>query len=227
MGSNRFDSSPFDLGDDESYQRWKETKLDVIHNQLDDEICFVKDPFHLSDDEKNAILKLCFLKNYVIYQLLNPFSDDKSFIQTLGLQLGLEHLDNNLRADEDSVTSLEVRQQNGNQYILYTNRPLSWHCDGYYNTLDTQIHAIIMHCAQPSASGGENRLLDHELLYIRLRDANPDYIKALMVEDVMTIPANIEQSVELRAEQAGPVFSVEEKSGRLHMRYSARKKNIL
>jgi len=35
-----------------------------------------------------------------------------------------------------------------------------------------------------------------------------------------------EKGVEIRAEQTGPVFSVDPRSGRLHMRYSARKRNI-
>ena len=55
----------------------------------------------------------------------------------------MEKLDANLRSDEDSISSLEVREQNGNQYIPYTNKALSWHTDGYYNPLDKQIFGII------------------------------------------------------------------------------------
>ena len=42
----------------------------------------------------------------------------------------------------------------------------------------------------------------------------------------MTIPANIEQGVEIRAAESGPVFSVDPLTGNLHMRYSARTRNI-
>jgi hypothetical protein len=40
----------------------------------------------------------------------------------------------------------------------------------------------------------------------------------------MTIPPNVAEGAELRGEQTGPVFSVHE--GRLHMRYTARKRNV-
>ena len=42
----------------------------------------------------------------------------------------------------------------------------------------------------------------------------------------MTIPANVEDGKEIRDAVTGPVFSVDKESGRLHMRYSARKRNI-
>jgi len=151
---------------------------------------------------------------------------DKVLVHALGEQLGLLRLDTNLRADEDSITSLEVRAQSGNQYIPYTDKALSWHTDGYYNTPAQQVRGIIMHCVRPAASGGVNQLLDPELLYIRLRDENPAYIDALMHAEAMTIPANIQEGSELRAAQSGPVFSVEPGSGCLHLRYSARQRNI-
>jgi hypothetical protein len=68
--------------------------------------------------------------------------------------------------------------------------------------------------------------MDHEMLYLLLRDENPLYIKALMQTDVMTIPANIENGVEIRPEQTGPVFSIDELTGHLHMRYTARTRSI-
>ena len=65
------------------------------------------------------------------------------------------------------------------------------------------------------------------MMYIHLRDQNPAYISTLMKTDVLTIPANIENGVEIRGPQSGPVFSVDQQSGSLHMRYSARKRNII
>ena len=46
-----------------------------------------------------------------------------------------------------------------------------------------------------------------------------------MQKDVMTIPANYEEGVEIRAAQTGPVFSVDI-NGHLHMRYTARTRSI-
>lgn len=218
--------SEYNLNDETSYQDWKTAKLVSCPQTVDTIFVSINDPFSLKDAEKTALLTACNQNNYVIYQLLDEKYDDKALVHALGDQLGLRNLDSNLRADEDSVTSLEVREQSGNQYIPYTNKALSWHCDGYYNTLDKQIYAIVMHCVNPAQSGGENQLIDHELMYIKLRDENPAFIEALMQPDAMVIPANIEEGVEIRAEQTGPVFSVDARSGRLHMRYSARKCNI-
>jgi hypothetical protein len=68
-------------------------------------------------------------------------------------------------------------------------------------------------------------LLDHEIAYIHLRDANPDYIHALMDTQAMTIPPNNENGEQLRPARSGPVFSVLE-DGSLHMRYTARTRSI-
>lgn len=217
--------SPYNLDDDQQYQLWRRQKLEVFTAADGVAMVDIEDPYELSEDEKKTILNECDQNNCVIYQLVNKELSDKSLVHELGRQLGLERLDSNLRADEDSVSSIEVAEQSGNQYIPYTDRPISWHCDGYYNTLDYQVRGMVLHCVAPAESGGENQLIDHEILYIRLRDEDPALIQALMEPDVMTIPENIENGVELRAAQSGPVFSVDE-AGNLHMRYSARKRNI-
>jgi hypothetical protein len=48
-----------------------------------------------------------------------------------------------------------------------------------------------------------------------------------MQSDVMTIPANEESGTRIRGEQTGPVFSVDRDTGTLHMRYTARGRNII
>ena len=111
-------------------------------------------------------------------------------------------------------------------YIPYTNRPLNWHTDGYYNTAEQQVRGIVMHCAAEPASGGDNLFLDPEIAYIRLREADPDFIAALMQPDAMTIPANEVDDRVIRPEQSGPVFSVDTHGGALHMRYTARTRSI-
>jgi hypothetical protein len=77
---------------------------------------------------------------------------------------------------------------------------------------------------RPAAAGGENRLLDPEIAYILLRDADPRFVEALQAPDAMTVPANEEDPALERAAQAGPVFSFED--GALHMRYTARTRSI-
>jgi len=85
---------------------------------------------------------------------------------------------------------------------------------------------MVLHCVSPAAEGGENSLLDHEMAYILLRDANPEYIRALMTPDAMTIPANAEEGTETRPAVTGPVFSIDPVGGNLHMRYTARTRSI-
>jgi alpha-ketoglutarate-dependent taurine dioxygenase len=144
----------------------------------------------------------------------------------IGEQLGLTTLDVNYLADDDGITPLAVAESGTRAgYIPYTNRPIRWHTDGYYNPPEKRIRAMILHCVERAESGGENRLLDHELAYIALRDADPAHIRALMLPDAMTIPARSEEGDIARGDQTGPVFSVDA-DGCLHMRYTARTRSI-
>jgi hypothetical protein len=217
--------SPFNLNNNEAYQQWRCERIDSKKPTLSELLVRVADPYQLSVDEKAALIACCDKYNMAIYQLDDPAIQDKSLVHGLGKQLGMQRLDANLRADEDSVSSLQVREQQGNMYIPYTNKALSWHTDGYYNPLDKQIFGIIMHCVRPAIEGGVSSLLNPENVYIALRDENPSYIEALMHPDAMTIPANIEAGKVIREAQGGPVFMVKT-DGRLHMRFSARKRNI-
>ena len=218
--------SPFYLCDNTAYLRWREHKLKYRKPALDDLLVPVNDPCRLSDDESAAIIERCANYNMALYQLSDPGDQEKTLVHALGQQLGMQNLDANLCSDEDSVSSLQVRVQAGNQYIPYTNKALSWHTDGYYNHLDKQIFGIIMHCVAPAMDGGVNSLFDPDVMYIRLRDEDPAYIKALMHPEAMTIPDNIEDGKMIRKAQAGPVLLLRP-DGRLHMRFSARKRNII
>ncbi|MDX2457457.1 MAG: TauD/TfdA family dioxygenase [Gammaproteobacteria bacterium] len=227
MTNSHYTMQPFDLANESDYQHWRTLKLADYNAAADDLIVPVNDIAALTEKEHAAMLERCCKINMVVYEVTGTGPAGKQVIRLLGQQFGLETLDTNLRADEDSITSLRVVEAGaGTHYIPYTNRPLNWHTDGYYNRLDEQVRSIIMHCVSTSASGGDNLFLDPEIAYLLLRDENPDYIKALMQPDVMTIPANIEAGVELRPAQSGPVFSVAQASGALHMRYTARTRSI-
>jgi alpha-ketoglutarate-dependent taurine dioxygenase len=158
---------------------------------------------------------------------INRDTCDKADLVAFGRQLGLRRLDGNLCADEDKITSLQVVETGRHKtYIPYTNKRLSWHTDGYYNPPERQIRGMLLHCVENAAEGGVNQLLDHEWAYIHLRDQNPAYISALMHPQAMTIPPNTAEGDELRGEQTGPVFSVMPDNQSLHMRYSARTRNV-
>jgi len=223
--------SPFSLSTDaeSAYQQWRAWKLSAYPKTANELLVSVKNPLDLSEKEKTEIKNKFIIANMAIYTINNR-SDfaNKKIVEKLGQDFGLNRLDNNLGADSDSITSLQVIEGGRKQgYIPYSNLKLSWHTDGYYNLPEEQIRGIILHCANTAAEGGENALLDHEMMYIHLRDQDPAYISALMKTDVLTIPPNIENGVEIRGAQSGPVFSVDELTGALHMRYSARKRNII
>jgi alpha-ketoglutarate-dependent taurine dioxygenase len=186
----------------------------------------VADPWNPTAAEHAALLDRLQRVNLALYQL-DPTITDKDAIRALGRRFGLERLDGNLCADADRITSLQVSSEGAKgEYIPYTNRRLSWHTDGYYNAPDQQIRGIVMHCVRPAAEGGESAFLDHELVYILMRDANPAWIRALMAPDAMTIPANESQGRVIRPAHTGPVFSIDPQTRALHMRYSARTRNI-
>lgn len=219
-------TNPFSLDDDSAYLRWRAAKLEAYPQTVQHLMVKISGNF-ISDAECQQLLALCNKANMAIYQLQHPDQGDKEFVRNLGNSLGLRHLDGNLCADDDSITSLQVMDTGRHAgYIPYTNRRLSWHTDGYYNLPEQAIRAIVMHCVRDAAEGGENLLLDHEIAYIQLRDQKPDLIQALMQVDAMTIPPNVEDGQTLRAEQSGPVFSIDGRSQRLHMRFSARTRNI-
>ena len=221
-------SGPFGLADERAYQRWREWKLTDYPRDAEELIVSIGNPFRLSAQEHQALLDRCQKANAALYRIAAGDFADKSLVSALGRQFGLVRLDRNLRADEDSITSLRVIPGSGGAYYIpYTNRPLNWHTDGYYNTSAEQVRGVVLHCVSDAANGGENVYLDHEIAYLLLRDENPDFVAALMQPDAMTIPANVEDGVEIRPAQSGPVFSVEARSGSLHMRYTARTRSIV
>jgi hypothetical protein len=225
--SNALAPSPFALDGDDAYRDWRDRKLARYPSRLEELTVEIRDPRRLAAAEHDAILERCRRANMAIYVGPTAEDPDKDIIRALGEQLGLYRLDHNPGADEDAITSLTVQSDALHAgFIPYTDRPLAWHTDGYYNTPAHQINAVMLHCVHPAARGGENGLLDHEILYILLRDRDPAFISALMHPRAMTIPANVVDGKELRPEQTGPVFSVRG-DGRLHMRYTDRKRNIL
>jgi alpha-ketoglutarate-dependent taurine dioxygenase len=218
--------APFDLDNEADYTAWREQKLLAYPTSIEDLIVEIKNPRQLTSAEFEALHTRCRKTNMAIYAGPTGNDPDKAIPKSLGKQFGLTKLDCNMGADDDGVTALKVVEGEWRGgYIPYTNRLIHWHTDGYYNTPAQQIRALQLHCVSPAASGGENALLDHEIAYIHLRDSNPDYIRALMEADAMTIPPNITDGKEIRPARSGPVFSILE-DGSLHMRYTARTRSI-
>jgi len=220
-------STPFDIDNNDVYEKWRDNKLKNYPQNLGELVVEINDPRTLSQAEHKALLDVCRKTNMVIYAGKTGTAPDPEIPLSMGRNFGVENLDNNWLADDSGLTTLTVAEDGIRQrYIPYTNQAINWHTDGYYNSRKNQIHALLLHVVQRAAHGGENALMDHEIAYILLREKNPDYIRALMGPEVMTIPARIEEGKVARAEEAGPVFSITEQ-GDLHMRYTIRVNNVI
>lgn len=217
-------SGPFCLADQDGYARWRDGKLAAAPARIEELVVEVADPRNLTDAEHAALLDRCRRANMALYVTATGGDADPAIPVELGRRFGLTRLDHNPGADPVGITPITVVEGSG--YIPYSNRPISWHTDGYYNRSDRQILGLLLHCVEQSPEGGESGLIDHELLYIAMRDAHPEYVEALMATDVMTIPGNMEDPRVMRPDRSGPVFWVDPASGTLQMRYTARKRNI-
>lgn len=219
--------SPFDLDDDAAYAAWRADKLARRARRVEDVIVEVGDIAALTAAERKAMQQACARWNLVVYRSRSRVND-KASAMALGRQLGLMRLDGNWLADEDGISSIQVSPATLDRsgYIPYTDRPLGWHTDGYYHPQGQRIRAFVLHCVRPADNGGVSSLLDHELAYIALRDASPQWLRSLTAQDAMTIPPREDAGGVARAAQTGPVFLVDAHDGALHMRYTARTRSI-
>lgn len=216
----------FDLDDSSSYPLWRQKKLKWASDKS------LSQPVKLggetlSSEEKDRITSCLSKQGFCLYRLPQGMVASKQWIIQFGQAFGLNRLNSNLCADPDSISTIAVKSATTDKrYIPYTNHPINWHTDGYYNPPEQRINAFILHCDSPAAQGGENALLDSELAYIALRDKDPRFITALSHPETMCIPPNQENGAEVRGWECGPVFSIDADTSRLHMRYTARSRSI-
>jgi len=218
--------SPFRFDDERAWRDWRARKLAGYPASASDLVVDVADPRALTRAERAAIAARCRSANMVIYAS-GDTSADKDLPRMLAAQFGLASLDRNWLADDDGISRVTVQEGGGRgDFIPYTNRGIRWHTDGYYNPPGRTIRAMVLHCVAKAAEGGENALMDPEIAYLQLRDADPAFVRALMRPDAMTIPERADEDGVARPAQSGPVFSVDDATGHLHMRYTARTRSI-
>jgi len=211
---------------DKEYRNWRAARLDQCPAGAHDVLIDINGLTSLTAIERAAIKSTVNHANMAIYSCRDQ-TVNRAAIIAFGRHFGLTRLDHHLCANDDGVSELTVASDDARGgYVPYSNRSLSWHTDGYYNEAPERVAAVILHCDQDAESGGENEVLDPELAYIRLRDENPAFVEAFEHPNCMTIPANVSGEKEIRAAVSGPVFSFDGPGGVLHMRYSARKRNI-
>ena len=218
-------TQPFCLESPAAYAAWRSRKLATRPRSVGELIVEIHDPRRITPTERAALLDRIGRCNMALYA--SPaLEEDPQLLRQLGEQIGLRRLDANWLSGEDGISKISVHPTGTTMtYIPYTDRPIKWHTDGYYNPPERLIHGMLLHCVRSAEEGGENQLMDHELAYLRLRDQNPEHIRALMAPDAMVIPERADEFDGLRPPQAGPVFSCPE-SGQLHMRYTARTRSI-
>ncbi len=217
----------FLLENTSAYRQWRTCKLRNYPARTEQLIVDIQNPCRLTREEKGSLLQLCKKTNLAIYRTGRDGAQDKNIVTAIAGQLGLVHMDANFCADRDRISSIQALHEGpGSSYIPYTNKPLNWHTDGYYNQDAHRIRAFLMHCVRPAESGGENTYLDPEILYILLRDHDPGHIEALMDPETMTIPPNPENSERPDLETTGPVFLIDGLTQTLYTRYTARARNI-
>jgi len=221
------DDSPFLLENEGAYQAWRERKL-RYREELTATTVYQLDPGPvLPQPMIKQVQRQLTAFSFVVFRSAGVLG--KSEFLALNRQFGLQELDVNLGADEDKVTSLQVVSESDHrsQYIPYTNRGMNWHTDGYYNPEGRRINAFTLYCVHQSERGGSNFLFDHEMMYMMIRDQAPHLLKALMRDDMMMIPANVQGNRVIRAEESGPVFSLQSGTCVLNMRYTSRPYNIV
>jgi alpha-ketoglutarate-dependent taurine dioxygenase len=226
------ENSPYLLENETAYQAWRTRKLDERHGLSPTRVFALNQQGLMAPSMLAVLQRQVSAFNFVIFECADEARcsefDTNEFL-ALNQQFGLRELDINQGADEDKVTSLRVVEATDRraQYIPYSNRGMNWHTDGYYNPSGRRIAAFALYCVHQAGRGGANYLFDHEMMYMLIRDQSPDLLQALMCDDLMCIPANVQDNRIIRAEETGPVFSLQPISCALNMRFTSRPQNIV
>ena len=200
------------------FLRWAEEKEKNIPENIDGIFVNIHDINNVKTSEIAKIKETINKYNSCIYSskiALRSNTDLLKFVELVGMKT---YDCNNIESSKiTTITPLENKKIN---YIPYTDKSLNWHTDGYYDK--KSIFSWLLHCVNPATEGGENFLLDHELVLREYISSNDD-IDDLMAGDALTIPESKDTS---RSEISTYIFSFKNQYKKLHMRFSMRKDNI-
>ena len=189
MSYNRKMKSPFQIENETEYKEWRKKKLSLY--PVKKENLFTKfDNKDLSNIGIDSLKKIIKKYNFASYEFNTKLTDAN--IQEFCSRLQLKDSISNLLANENDISNITDQstvkeKKSGVEYIPYTNKQLNWHTDGYYYPITDSVKSFLLHCENPAANGGQNILLDHEIIYIYLRDHNPDFIEILMQNNIMVV----------------------------------------
>ena len=169
----------FDLGSNEDYLKWRDEKLAAYPKNIGELVVELGDMSALTPAEKARILETVERANMCVYTAGSAELGMSSLL-ALGKQLGVSHTDKSARhAQSDELTDSGIL----NRAIPFSTRHCNWHTDATYYGSDNTIQALFLLCKRPAVEGGSNKVLDHEMLYIQLRDKDPDALEVLMNKD--------------------------------------------
>ena len=200
------------------FLRWAEEKEKNIPQNSDGILVNIHDINNVKTSEIAKIKETIYKYNSCIYSSKIALKSNTNLLKFVEL-VGMRTYDcNNIESNE--ISTITPLQNSKINYIPYTDKPLNWHTDGYYDR--KSIFSWLLHCVNPATQGGENYLLDHELA-LREYVLRNDDIDNLMAEDALTIPESKDTS---RSEISTYIFSFKNQYKKLHMRFSMRKDNI-
>lgn len=166
----------FNLASDNDYKKWRDEKLASYPRSVADLIVELGNMTALTEAEKNKIKELMERANMCVYTAGKADLSSDSLL-ALGKQLGVSDNDKARRhSSSDELTNSGIL----NKAIPFTTRHVRWHTDATYYGSDKTIQALFLLCKRPAVEGGNNKVLDHEILYILLRDKDPDALRVLM-----------------------------------------------
>lgn len=209
----------FDLGSNEDYLKWRDEKLAAYPKNVGELVVELGDMTAMTPAEKAKILETVERANMCVYTAGSAELEMSSLL-ALGKQLGVRHTDKSVRhAQSDELTDSGIL----NRAIPFSTRHCNWHTDATYYGSDSTIQALFLLCKRPAVEGGSNKVLDHEVLYIQLRDKDPGALEVLMNKDCFNYRNPATGEVDLH--RGGKVFWTNA-DGHLCHRFSFRKTDM-
>ncbi|ABL02745.1 conserved hypothetical protein [Candidatus Ruthia magnifica str. Cm (Calyptogena magnifica)] len=210
----------------DEYKHWRDEKLANASTKIEACLIEISNPFELTHSEKNKIKLLCQQNNFALFNIGQQSNYPQAII-AINKQLGLIDYDPHLYVQNQGLAYItQSVKKDQVEFIPYTNKAIGWHTDGYYNTIEQCIRAFSLFCITPANCGGENQWIDQQMVYLQLRESNPDVTKALTHTQAMSIPEHTVNGIIRRNSSIGAIFFIDKHSSQLYMRYTQRKKNI-
>lgn len=209
----------FDLDSDEDYLKWRDEKLAAYPQDVGELVVELADMTAISAAEKNKIVETVERANMCIYTAGGAELEMDSLL-ALGKQLGVSRTDKSARhAQSDELTDSGIL----NRAIPFSTRHCNWHTDATYYGSDNPVQALFLLCKRPALEGGSNKVLDHEVLYIHLRDKHPGALDVLMNKNCFNYRNPTTGEIDLH--RGGKVFWTNA-DGHLCHRFSFRKMDM-